>query len=89
MDYIIDVKELRKEFTSHSSRSGLKGAFRDLFTRNYTIKTAVDDISFRLKKEMVGYIGENGAGKSTTIKMLTGILTSDIRTRPGKRDESA
>ncbi|UTW70282.1 ATP-binding cassette domain-containing protein [Anaerobacillus sp. HL2] len=24
---------------------------------------------------MVGYIGENGAGKSTTIKMLTGILT--------------
>ncbi len=25
--------------------------------------------------EMVGYIGENGAGKSTTIKMLTGILT--------------
>ena len=25
--------------------------------------------------EMVGYIGANGAGKSTTIKMLTGILT--------------
>ncbi|WHY73167.1 ABC transporter ATP-binding protein [Fictibacillus enclensis] len=76
MDYIIDVKELRKEFTSHSSRSGLKGAFRDLFTRNYTIKTAVDDISLQIKKgEMVGYIGENGAGKSTTIKMLTGILT--------------
>ena len=25
--------------------------------------------------EMVAYIGENGAGKSTTIKMLTGILT--------------
>ncbi|WP_062238514.1 ABC transporter ATP-binding protein [Fictibacillus sp. FJAT-27399] len=76
MDYIIDVKDLRKEFTSHSSRSGLKGAFRDLFTRNYTIKTAVDDISLQIRKgEMVGYIGENGAGKSTTIKMLTGILT--------------
>lgn len=25
--------------------------------------------------ELVGYIGENGAGKSTTIKMLTGLLT--------------
>ncbi|MDN4527597.1 ABC transporter ATP-binding protein [Fictibacillus fluitans] len=76
MDYIIDVKDLRKEFTSHSSRSGLKGAFRDLFTRNYTIKTAVNDVSLQIKKgEMVGYIGENGAGKSTTIKMLTGILT--------------
>ena len=26
-------------------------------------------------RPMVGYIGANGAGKSTTIKMLTGILT--------------
>ena len=33
-------------------------------------------ISLNIKQgEMVGYIGENGAGKSTTIKMLTGILT--------------
>ncbi|MCL6617896.1 MAG: ATP-binding cassette domain-containing protein, partial [Anoxybacillus ayderensis] len=56
--------------------SGLAGAFRDLFTRNYKIIRAVDDISFTVKQgEMVGYIGENGAGKSTTIKMLTGILT--------------
>ncbi|MPU17829.1 ATP-binding cassette domain-containing protein, partial [Acinetobacter baumannii] len=37
---------------------------------------AVNDVSFTVKQgEMVGYIGENGAGKSTTIKMLTGILT--------------
>ncbi|MFE8700554.1 ATP-binding cassette domain-containing protein [Cytobacillus sp. FJAT-54145] len=72
----IVVKELRKEFKSYSSRSGLKGAFRDLFTRNYKVVPAVNDISFNVKQgEMVGYIGENGAGKSTTIKMLTGILT--------------
>lgn len=37
---------------------------------------AVDGISFRVARgEMVGYIGPNGAYKSTTIKMLTGILT--------------
>ncbi|RDU35922.1 daunorubicin ABC transporter ATP-binding protein [Neobacillus piezotolerans] len=72
----IEVAGLRKEFKSHSSRSGLAGAFRDLFTRNYKIVPAVNDISFNVKQgEMVGYIGENGAGKSTTIKMLTGILT--------------
>ncbi|MED0656912.1 ABC transporter ATP-binding protein [Anoxybacillus ayderensis] len=74
--YAIEVEKLRKEFKSYSSRSGLAGAFRDLFTRNYKIIRAVDDISFTVKQgEMVGYIGENGAGKSTTIKMLTGILT--------------
>jgi ABC-2 type transport system ATP-binding protein len=38
-------------------------------------KVAVDGISFSVDEgEMVGYIGVNGAGKSTTIKMLTGIL---------------
>jgi len=73
---IIEVKHLTKEFKAYSSRSGLKGAFRDLLTRNYKILAAVDGVSFQIKQgEMVGYIGENGAGKSTTIKMLTGILT--------------
>jgi ABC-2 type transport system ATP-binding protein len=73
---VIEVQNLRKEFKSFSSRPGLTGAFRDLLTRNYKVHAAVDDISLTVKQgEMVGYIGENGAGKSTTIKMLTGILT--------------
>ncbi len=76
MNNAIEVEKLRKEFKVYSSRKGLKGAFRDLFTRNERIIPAVNDISFKVKQgEMVGYIGENGAGKSTTIKMLTGILT--------------
>ena len=76
MTNIIEVKNLRKEFKSYSSRYGLYGAFRDLLIVNYKIFPAVDDISFTVKQgEMVGYIGENGAGKSTSIKMLTGILT--------------
>jgi ABC-2 type transport system ATP-binding protein len=76
MTNVIEVKNLRKEFKAYSSRTGLKGAFRDLFTRNYKIVPAVNDINLSIKQgEMVGYIGENGAGKSTTIKMLTGILT--------------
>jgi ABC-2 type transport system ATP-binding protein len=55
---------------------GFKGAIKSFFSREYTIKTAVDDISFKIDEgEIVGYIGENGAGKSTTIKMMTGILT--------------
>jgi ABC-2 type transport system ATP-binding protein len=72
---VIEVHQLRKEFQVQKSRQGLKGAFKDLFQREYRQITAVNDISFEIKKgEICGYIGENGAGKSTTIKMLTGIL---------------
>ena len=38
-------------------------------------KMAVDDISFTVKKgEIYGLLGKNGAGKSTTIKMLTTLI---------------
>lgn len=71
----IDVKDLRKQFKVQKNRAGLSGAFKDLFKREYTHVTAVNDITFQIPQgEICGYIGENGAGKSTTIKMLTGIL---------------
>ncbi|XEC93886.1 ATP-binding cassette domain-containing protein [Paenibacillus tarimensis] len=71
----IDVELLRKKFKVQKNREGLGGALRDLFKREYTEVTAVRDITFQIPKgEICGYIGENGAGKSTTIKMLTGIL---------------
>jgi ABC-2 type transport system ATP-binding protein len=71
----IHVQNLRKEFKVQQNREGLTGALRDLFDRRYKTVAAVNDISFRIPQgEICGYIGENGAGKSTTIKMLTGIL---------------
>lgn len=46
-------------------------------TYNKTVK-AVDNISFNVKGgEIVGFIGPNGSGKTTTMKMLTGILKPD------------
>jgi len=37
--------------------------------------TAVDHVSFRIEKgEIFGFLGSNGCGKSTTMKMLTGLL---------------
>ena len=49
---------------------------KTLFSRKYEEVRAVDGISFTIPDgEIVGYIGANGAGKSTTIKMMCGILT--------------
>lgn len=72
---LIEARGLSKEFKIFRRREGVIGAFKDLFVREYKILKAVDEIDFLVNKgEMVGYIGANGAGKSTTIKMLTGIL---------------
>lgn len=75
MSLAIDVQRLSKTFRVHESRAGFRGALRDLWSRRYKMIEAVKEISFAIPKgEICGYIGENGAGKSTTIKMLTGIL---------------
>lgn len=63
---IIELDDVVREFTLRGS--GLH--------RSTTIKRAVDGLSLRVEPgEAVGYIGANGSGKSTTIKMMTGILT--------------
>jgi ribosome-dependent ATPase len=37
--------------------------------------TAVDDVSFRIRRgEIFGFLGSNGCGKTTTMKVLTGLL---------------
>ena len=46
-----------------------------LLTKHYEHVTAVHQISFSINRgEILGYLGANGAGKSTTIKMLIGLI---------------
>jgi ABC-2 type transport system ATP-binding protein len=72
----IDAKDLTKTYRVANRREGVAGALRDLFVPRSAPLTAVDRVTFSIARgEMVGYIGANGAGKSTTVKMLTGILT--------------
>jgi drug efflux transport system ATP-binding protein len=47
----------------------------DRLTKRFGAFTAVDAVSFEVEPgEIFGYLGANGAGKSTTIRMLTGLL---------------
>ena len=46
-------------------------------TKKFGTFTAVDRVSFDVKGgEIFGFLGANGAGKSTTIRMLCGLLRS-------------
>ncbi len=72
---MIELIHLTKSFKKPVRKPGIIGMFTSLFSRKYTVTTAVNDISFKINDgEIVGYIGANGAGKSTTIKMMCGIL---------------
>src|SRR5580698_7896728 len=65
----------------------------DHLTRRFGKFTAVDEISFEIPYGSIfGFLGANGAGKSTTIRMLCGILSPtsgtgkvggfDVQTQP-------
>lgn len=74
-EYAITMKNVSKEFKVLNRHEGLRGSIKDLFSRDYKIVKAVNDISIEIPKgQIVGYLGPNGAGKSTTIKMMTGVL---------------
>src|SRR5256714_13283994 len=47
----------------------------DHLVRRFGNFTAVNDVSFQVKRgEIFGFLGPNGSGKTTVIKMLTGLL---------------
>ena len=72
---VIIMKDVCKEFKVLNRHEGLKGSLKDLFSRDFKIVRAVDNVSMSIEQgEIVGYLGPNGAGKSTTIKMMTGVL---------------
>ena len=81
MENIIEVKNIKRYYKIAKEEKGCWASLKSLVNKKYEIKKAVDDISFEIKKgEITGFIGKNGAGKSTTIKMLSGILYPDSGT---------
>jgi len=76
MTDVVVTRDLTRDFVVRRKAGRVRRARVDV--------RAVDGISFAIARgSAVGYIGANGAGKSTTIKMLTGILTpsaGEVRT---------
>ena len=71
----ISVRNLRKDYITYDRGDTLGETVKSLFVRKKVIVPAVKDISFAIEEgEIIGLLGANGAGKSTTIKMLTGVL---------------
>jgi len=75
MQEVVRVEKLIKSFQIAKPFSGIAGTLKNLFFAEKSTLSAIAEISFSINQgERIAFIGSNGAGKSTTIKILTGIL---------------
>jgi ABC-2 type transport system ATP-binding protein len=59
---------------THTSEQGIPVISTENLTKKFGSFTAVDHISFQVRKgEIFGFLGANGAGKTTAMRMLTGL----------------
>lgn len=72
---IVECTNVTKIYKTLVKKRGFRNSVKSLFRRDYIKTTAVKDITFSISQgEMVGLIGANGAGKTTMLKLLSGIL---------------
>lgn len=72
---IITADGLTRYFRIRLDGKGFSGRLKSFIRSEYRTVKALDNVSFTVRPgESVGYIGLNGAGKSTTIKLLCGVL---------------
>ncbi|MDE6233651.1 MAG: ABC transporter ATP-binding protein, partial [Lachnospiraceae bacterium] len=75
-DYAISVEHLDKMYKLYDKPSDrFKEALGLTRKKKYREHYALHDVNFKVKKgETVGIIGTNGSGKSTILKIITGVL---------------
>lgn len=76
-EILISIKSVCKEYKIKEKvdTSNIMRAVKAFIIPKYRRISALTDISFDIYEgDIVGYIGQNGAGKSTTIKLLLGLI---------------
>lgn len=72
------VQDSRLELSSISTRLGKTTVELEHISKGYGDRKLIDDFSYIfLKGDRVGFIGPNGCGKSTLMKIIAGILSQD------------
>jgi ABC-2 type transport system ATP-binding protein len=72
---IIDIQNLTKTYRVYQKSEGLWAAVRGLFKREYKEVRAVRGINLAIEQsEFVAFLGPNGSGKTTTLKLLSGVI---------------
>ena len=72
---IIQVANLSKSFDISLKSHGIKGTLKHFLKRETKSIEVIKNINFEINKgEIVGFLGANGAGKTTILKMLCGLI---------------
>ena len=76
-DIAIEVKNLTKSYTLYEKPGDrIKDSLGLAKRKKFKEKIALNSVNLTVKKgETVGIIGTNGSGKSTILKIITGVLT--------------
>ena len=76
VSYTVNCKEIMNNYIIY--RKDQKMITISNLSKSYKGKKVVDDLSFSMKKgQLFALLGSNGAGKSTTIKMILNLVKSD------------
>jgi ABC-2 type transport system ATP-binding protein len=78
---ILELTNVTRRFRQRQRGTDLRGILRGLVSPTFKTITALDGVSLKVARgEVLAYAGANGAGKSTTIKLCTGLIRPETGT---------